>query len=96
MTTSHPTETGAEGPPCYRIFLELVDGRRVIFDVPGVHAMGGGNIDPRPGRMSVFQPDNAAPRGYRLDRTRLFGDIAELADDGVEVEVDIDIEVLDP
>ena len=54
MTTSHSTEKGAQGPPCYRILLELVDGRRVVLDVPGVHAMGGGGIDPMPGRMSIF------------------------------------------
>jgi hypothetical protein len=91
MTTSQPTEVGAQGPPCYRILLELVDGRRVVLDVPGVHAMGGGGIDPVPGRMSIFQPDPAAPRGYRQDRARLFGDIAELAVSGVEVDLDVDV-----
>ena len=60
MTTSNPTEMGAQGPPCYRILLEMVDGRRVVLDVPGVHAMGGGGIDPVPGRMSIFQPDPGA------------------------------------
>jgi len=55
--------------------------------------MGGGGIDPGPGRVSVFQPDPDAPSGYRLDRTRLFGDVAELAAGGAEV--DVDLEVLD-
>lgn len=82
-----------DGPPCYLINIELVDGRRVVFHVPGVLAMGGGGIDPTPGRMSVFLPDLSAPRGYRLDRARLFDDIAELAGGGDEI--DVEIEVLD-
>ena len=89
MTTSHLVEAGPQGPPRYRILLELVDGRRVVLDVPGVHAMGGGGIDPGPGRVSVFQPDPTAPRGYRLDRARGFGDVAELAAGGGEVDVEV-------
>jgi len=91
MTTSHISEAGPQGPPRYRILLDLVDGRRVVLDVPGVHAMGGGGIDPGPGRVSVFQPDPAAPKGYRLDRARLFADVADLAAGGAEVDVDLEV-----
>ena len=93
MPTRSETTKGppGDGPPCYCINLEFIDGRRVVFHVPGVQAMGGGGIDPAPGRMSVFLPDPAAPMGYRLDRARLFDDIAELAAGGDEIDVEIEV-----
>ena len=84
-------EEPGDGPPRYRINLELVDGRRAVLEVPGACAMSGGGIDPGPGRVSIYQRDPSSPKGYRLESARLFDDIAELAGGGVELDVDIEV-----
>lgn len=75
-------------PPRQRIYIDLQTGLRLLLDLPGVIRLSHAGIPAGPCRLSVYRLDRA---DFLFEQARVCQDPADLARDGGELRIDLDV-----
>lgn len=75
-------------PPRQRIYIDLQTGLRLLLDLPGVIRLSHSGIPAGPCRLSVYRLDRA---DFLFEQARVCQDPADLARDGGELRIDLDV-----